>query len=252
MDFQQTTRAASWLWNGIRKCYGSLRNRICIWVGPNSSTRIYGDPWIPGLPNFTMPMDVPILENVTFVRDLMSPDTTAWNVNLIAASFLSNVSNAILSIPLADREHDEYVWAPSLSGTFSVRSSYRINNIARFGLFYMERKWKWKAVWQSELHERHKLLMWRVLGDILPTRARIRQFVPLLDISCLLCGGDTETTNHLLFVCPVTHLCWLNSPWNIRIQECSNSTVEEWIMEVLEKRSMIQNPLDDEEQTKLI
>lgn len=33
LNFQNTQRVASWVWNGIKLCYGSLRKGLCIRVG---------------------------------------------------------------------------------------------------------------------------------------------------------------------------------------------------------------------------
>lgn len=93
-----------------------------------------------------MPNNVHIMDNVIFVHDLMTPYKTEWNSTLVAASFPSNVSKAILSLPLANREHDEFVRAPSLTGAFSVRSSYKVNNTFQIGLLYNERKRKWSVL----------------------------------------------------------------------------------------------------------
>lgn len=142
----------------------------------------------------------------------MTADGKHWNANIISATFPSNIRNMILAIPIQTGEQDTFVWVPSKLGSFAVKSSYRANNAARFILWSdMERK-LWKLLWSFSLHERHKILLWKVLVDILPTKDRIQQFIPLPDGHCYLCGSGTETLHHLLFDYPITILCWWNSP----------------------------------------
>lgn len=207
LDFQQTTKSASWLWSGVRLCYGSLRTGLCIKIGQNSSALVYIDPWIPRLPCFTIQGEIQPVDHITFVRDLLEPDRRTWNVGLVTATFPPAISQAILSIPVIEGEHDTFVWFPSASGNFSVRSAYRANNGARFGILSSVDNAKWKGVWHSNLHERHKLVLWKVLSNVLPTKDRIKQFVPLLDLECFLCGSRIEYIHHLLFECPTSVVC---------------------------------------------
>lgn len=36
--------------------------------------------------------------------------------------------------------------------------------------------------------------------DITPTKDRIKYFIPMDDLSHLLCGGDTESVYHISFI----------------------------------------------------
>lgn len=49
-DFQYTTRASSWIWQGVKWCKDSLDNRLCFSIGQNSRIQIWEDPWLPGAP----------------------------------------------------------------------------------------------------------------------------------------------------------------------------------------------------------
>lgn len=159
LDLQQTTQAASWIWNGIHNCYGSLRNGLCICIGQNSSSRIYEDLWLPGWPTYIMPTEIRPKEGLFFVRDLMNMDRTAWDTAIIQASFPPDICKSILSIPINTREQDVFVWALSKSGAFTVWSSYRLNNRCIFGELSVSDKQKWAGVWHSNLHARHKFII---------------------------------------------------------------------------------------------
>lgn len=76
----------------------------------------------------------------------MNQDRKSWNIAIVKASFPPLINNAILSIPISDREQDTYVWEPSLSRAFSINSAYRVMNVARFGVLSADDKRKWKLL----------------------------------------------------------------------------------------------------------
>lgn len=132
---------------------------------------------LPSLPYFTMPPKVQATNNFFFVRDLMNAEKKDWNPNVIMNNFSESICRHILSIPISQQEQDTFVWAPSKLGAFSVRSSYRLNNKGRFDSMDDTTRKLWKGLWQSALHERHKLLVWKLIVDIIPTKERIQQFL---------------------------------------------------------------------------
>lgn len=75
----------------------------------------------------------------------------------------------------------------------------------------------WQLLWKSSLHEHHKILIWRISVDIILTKDRIKQFVPLSEVHCYICGQATECLHHLLLDCPLAKLCWWNSTWNVKL-----------------------------------
>lgn len=88
--------------------------------------------------------------------------------------------------------------------------------------------------------------------DIIPTRDRIKQFVPLPNLSYLLCGSDIESIHHLLFDCPASIICWLNSPWNICIQSYNHLDATTWFSNLLNTTTSFQNALDDSDKLKCL
>lgn len=217
LDFQHTAKQSSWVWNGIRKCETSLQNGLCHTIRKHSTVNIREDQWIPDLPNFRPPTTLDIPPDLRFVSDLMNTDQAAWNQQLILSVFPPSLSKIILSIPIFDKEHDPFVWSPSATGTFSVRSSYRTNNKERFDTETTLDHRLWKLLWRSTLHERYKHLLWKVLFCALPTKDRLKHFISVTDMSCFLCHSYVETVDHLLFECPIAAISWIKSTWKIRI-----------------------------------
>lgn len=168
-DFQHTIKSSSWIWAGIQKSRESLRRGLCIKLGRNSIAHIRDDPWLLRLAYCTLLADVLVNDQLFYVRDLMVPDGSCWNATTVSSNFPLTIRDLFLSTPIFE-EHDTFVWAPSTSGSFSVRNYYRVNNEGRFSTSsHIDRKF-WKHLWHSSLHERHKILIWKLLVNILPTK----------------------------------------------------------------------------------
>lgn len=81
-------------------------------------------------------------------------------------------------------------------GTFSAGSCYDTNwnnGIADAAI--------WGKIWQSNLHERLKMFIWRVLADVVPTREKLNRHFVVGESSCCLCGAEVEDKMHLFKEC---------------------------------------------------
>lgn len=234
-DFHRTSPVSSWVWSGIYRCKEALDKGLCFKVGQHSQIRLLDEPWIPDAPCF---------------RDLMHSDGSSWNAQLISAIFPSSLRNLILSTPIFAREQDCLVWVPTASGNFSVRSSYRTNHHSRFSVASRLDSKLWKLLWKSPLHERHKCMVWKMLNAVIPTKNCIRHFLNLTDLTCFLCKSGCESLNHLLFDCPVAKLCWLQSPWQIRIDHFAEAGYIKWFQLLLDDGDQL--PMADSERNKLL
>lgn len=158
-DFQCTSKSPSWIWKGIQCCKHLLDTGLCFKVGADSGLRVAADPWIPDIPTFKLPADMVLPANIRYVRDLMTDQKLAWNPRLLRDLFGPELCRIIQSIPIDAREQDRLLWMPTSSGEFSVRSTYRANNHARFCMASRLDKKTWSLLWKSKLHERHKMLI---------------------------------------------------------------------------------------------
>lgn len=180
-------------------CKESLDRGLCYRVREGSSVPIKEDQWILDLPNFRLPEDMEVSDNIQRVRELMQDDLKSWNTELIQIESPQHISNLILSIPIMDGEQESFVWCPSSSGCFLVRSSYRANNKEHFsGASRLDRS-IWALLWKSKLDEKLKILVRKLLSGILPTKGRIQSFIPIPDLSCFLCNSSVENIDHLIF-----------------------------------------------------
>lgn len=68
------------------------------------------------------------------------------------------------------------------------------------------------------VHNRLKLLLWKVTWEILPTKEKVAERIGLCDmdddqLKCGLCGENPETLLHLLLLCPYSRAIWSESRW---------------------------------------
>lgn len=131
--------------------------------------------------SFQISPDIPMSNHIKLVVDLMTANVNCWNVLLIQSLFSSNLCKSILSTLISQGEPDKLIWVPTSSGEFTVRSTYPLKNSARFSVSSRLDKQVWKSLWISCLHERHKIFIWKILNNVLPTKDRIRTFLPVTD-----------------------------------------------------------------------
>ena len=98
---------------------------------------------------------------------------------------------------------DKLVWIGNSNGVFSVNDCY----LAIFRSVPISEEAKiWENLWNSKLHERLKLFLWRLLVGILPTNLIIFTRTGKGCPDCALCGKEEETEIHLFTKCEETKL----------------------------------------------
>lgn len=233
LDAQRSQHTVSWIWGSILHSIKLLRAGACYQIGAASTLKIQGVPWLPDYATFRVPEDLPLPAHITRLRDLMDSTGTAWNSPLVASVFPTELSTAILKTPILDKELERLVWLPSTSGDFSVKATHRLLRQLQGVSHTAASQSTWKAVWNSTLHNRHKLLLWKLLHNALPTLARLQHLIPLPSLICYLCHQEAESLQHFLLHCPLIKLLWWNSPWNLKIEAFRHLSAEAWLLFVL-------------------
>lgn len=60
---------------------------------------------------------------------------------------------------------DKIIWMPNSSSYHTIRSFYHYDKTERFNL---ENSLLWENFWKAKLHDRHKIITWRIAIDSLP------------------------------------------------------------------------------------
>ena len=82
----------------------------------------------------------------------------------------------------------------------------------------------------GNLHERHKMMIWRIAVVCLPTKDKLSRFVDATDTYCRLYKMETETSLHLFALCPVAKAVWFNSKWGLRMDSFGFSSEVDFIL----------------------
>lgn len=238
LDAQRSQITFSWIWGSILQSIKLLRAGACYQIGAVSTLEIKRDPWIPSLSGY-----------ISTIKDLMSQDGRRWNSNLVTNIFPNELRDKILNTPILESEQERLIGSPSTSGDFSIKATHRLIRQLKGTEQDNTTKHTWNTIWNSSLHNRHILLIWKILNHDIPTLDRIQKIFSSSDQLCYLCQHGTETLHHLLLQCPLTKLLWRNSPWQIKIESFSALAVDEWVSLVMEPNNDL--PLDTTEKSKI-
>jgi hypothetical protein len=210
---------SSWLWKGLLKNRKVVENGACISISSGLNVDVWNSPWVPHMPLFkpTPNANLVGLPHYT-IADLICPLRRTWNSWLLQDLFDAISVQNILSIHLlVNASFDKWTWAPSPSGTFSVKSAHDLS-ISLKGRSSPLAPAAWLSLWGLKMQARLKHLLWKVAWDILPSRAKIGRFVVSEDLSawlCPFCKGPLETLTYIFLECDLARILWRSSPWPI-------------------------------------
>jgi hypothetical protein len=143
----------------------------------------------------------------------MTDDRFNWDINKLNNLFDPSTVQVILKIHLSPAHtQDKIIWAPNKNGEFSVKSAYiqsQMLNLLNTGPLLRK---EWKHLWKIKIYERLKLLLWKIVWDILPTKFFLSKMWDIEEKDCLFCSAQPETTKHLFFGCSFAIIVWSLSP----------------------------------------
>ena len=151
-------------------------------VGYGLAIAIWSRPLVPWLEsvvprvafNPATPNLIAHLLNFQKMFELFLPSTRLWKTNLLARLFDPSSASIIRRIkPLPFPEKDTVVWRGSKTSSFDVKT-YRMIIEDWVGL----PNTILGSIWKLKIHERLKLLLWRLGSDMLPVRNRLARLFP--------------------------------------------------------------------------
>ncbi|KAK8332675.1 hypothetical protein V6Z12_A10G154500 [Gossypium hirsutum] len=101
-------------------------NDLCIAKEKGDRISVWNYHWIPGV-DIDRSNDNTNNTEIELILDLIEAITRKWKADLIENTFLKNIAQKILQIPLAKEENDDFqVWQGEHFGEFTARSAYKL------------------------------------------------------------------------------------------------------------------------------
>ncbi|KAM6555068.1 hypothetical protein CsatB_015830 [Cannabis sativa] len=217
----------SFLWRGILGARNAICKGACTVLISGEDVDVWWQPWIPWLDydQFRELMEsirskAPSLRTVA---DLMYRSTRKLNMGYRRHLFGCDMGNKIGMIQIdMNATSDFLIWKESLVGNFSVKGAYWIDQKERFG----EKDELWSWIWNSKVHPRMSLMLWRVCSSVLPTGDK---FLPLEANTFPICHMAAESAIHLFAKSSFATALWFSSPMPIRIDRVAGANMREVI-----------------------
>uniref|UniRef100_A0A803PC68 Reverse transcriptase domain-containing protein n=1 Tax=Cannabis sativa TaxID=3483 RepID=A0A803PC68_CANSA len=202
------------IWKAILLARHDMMGGLCRKIGNGETTSIWFHPWVLG----PVPQPQPRLdatEGVSLVNNFI--DNNSWNEEMVRTWFQPEDARRILNITLPNSPtRDSLLWLPEENGKYSIKSAYRTIKTLHDT---QSQNTKWRRIWGTTMHNRLKMVWWRILADCLLTRGKLMFIFNLNDTSCPLCSLQVEYSFHIIWECEVARALWFGSIWNIRTSE---------------------------------
>ncbi|XP_062021002.1 uncharacterized protein LOC133737477 [Rosa rugosa] len=146
--------APSFSWRSILESRPFLVAGIQWKVGTGELIDVWKDNWIPECPRYLV--QKPPHTTISMVAELIDEETQSWKEHVVQATFLPEVADKILSIPLSrSASADRYRWMPEKNGKYTVKSAYWIARQQVMGEFLTSTssgnpyETLWKKIWNT-------------------------------------------------------------------------------------------------------
>ncbi|KAG6629497.1 hypothetical protein CIPAW_14G089200 [Carya illinoinensis] len=214
-------------WKHLLQTRKLLEQDMCYQISNGTSVSAWIDPWIPSLESFRLnPLShITDLSPSLKVSDFIIQESHYWNLPKMKQFFSHESIKEILKIPLPSTRlrEDRHIWVKNHNGKFSVKTAYHLaaksNNGIQVSNSNMDNT-AFEKIWKLKIHDRHKLLLWKIFWDIPPTRGILKRFLSSMpSLLCPLCNEQEETLFHLFIECPISRILWRQSRWPLNISQ---------------------------------
>ncbi|XP_060968749.1 uncharacterized protein LOC115710856 [Cannabis sativa] len=89
---------------------------------------------------------------------------------------------------------------------------------------------KWRTIWGARIHNRLKMIWWKILSNSLLTRARLGMVFDMDNVLCPLWNMDEENSLHLLWSYEFARALWFGCLWQVRTNILTATSWEVWLM----------------------
>ncbi|CAN1789467.1 Putative ribonuclease H protein At1g65750 [Linum perenne] len=163
-------------------------------IGNGDSIRVWQDPWISSDTSRKVTTE-PSTELADLrVNDLWIPGTRQWDVELIDELFNVDDATAISNTTLGEgMDVDIPIWHYSKHGNLTVSSAYRVWSDHFSDMGQYDTDGPWDKLWKVHAPLKAKIMAWRLLRNIIPTRETLSHRHINTPGGCGICTHDTES-----------------------------------------------------------
>lgn len=194
-------------WQGIQHGLDLLKEGIIWRVGSGSKIQIWRDNWVP---RGNLKISAPVVwSRLRRVADLIIPGTNLWNEPLIRSLFFPFDADEILKIRLPPPKTNDFIaWHFEKTGSFSVRSAYRLalnlkQNLSASGTSAAPDGHRnlWRLIWRAPVPPKIRIFAWKLATYSLAIQAnRHHRHMDALP-TCSICGMEAEDGFHAVMTC---------------------------------------------------
>lgn len=218
---------------GARKVIEKGARRV---VGDGATTSIWGDPWVPHLPNFRV-SERPRKEEEapTVVKELWKD--REWDNETLERWFLQTEVAAIrrVPVPMFD-EMDTWCWHYSKDGRFTVRSAYRMlltkEVTSRASSSTTRGRFDWNLIWDATVPPKIKHFASRAVREGLAVQGQLVKRGLGGEVRSKVCGEGVETVLHAQATCPDAQRIWRYTPVRVLVDDTKEGSFREWCVEL--------------------
>ncbi|XP_062099843.1 uncharacterized protein LOC133805695 [Humulus lupulus] len=223
----------SFIWPSILESQNLVAKGARWSIGSSKRISILHDPWLPDESSPCVIPDHPGLIDKK-VCSLVRVDRKEWDLEVISDMFVRRDIDLILSIPLSDDfDGDAWQWSKETSGSYSVRSAYKLIQETNGRWAVSDSLGFWRKLWNLKIPPKDKNILWRATVGCLPTSMQLHSRhvdVPLL---CFVCNSRMESILHALVTCNFARGCWARA--KVGVLAGPFTEFGDWLEEVFSK-----------------
>ncbi|CAA7019717.1 unnamed protein product [Microthlaspi erraticum] len=182
-------------------------------IGNGQSTSLWNDSWLSHTTPLK-PLGPPNLQDKdATVASLIN--ASGWDKQKIEDLIPHHLPQIMSIRPSLKGAQDCYVWIPSKSGDYTVKTGYHISRSLReqpAGNIHTTINWN-ADIWLGHLSLKIKLFLRKILHKALPMGENLLNR-GLLDSACCIHCGELETDEHLFFRCEFARKVWALAPFS--------------------------------------
>lgn len=194
-------------------------------IGDGQLTKVFQDSWIGQKPaaraqviRWNCETQHPHPPYNLRVSELLLNEGREWNRDLVARYFPEEEVRKIMQTRTCGKgSKDLYTWDYTKTGSYTVKSSYWVStnirdNQALTVVDQPSLDHLYHLAWNTDTSPKVHHFLWRCINNIIPVAGNMARKHISKEVGCYRCGHENETTNHVLFRCPLARLVWALSP----------------------------------------